>query len=152
MMEGQATMKKSKPYADLVSQAERAVAAVNDPELRRVAFERVLDDLLSGEGTASPEAVGAPRSSARDRPRVVAKPQKTRGPKGYVRELIDDGFFKKPKTIAEVKAELANRGHHIALTSLSGPLQQLCQKRALRRHKAKASDKGKKAAYNYSEW
>ena len=66
--------------------------------------------------------------------------------------MADDGFFKKPKTIAEVKAELANRGHHIVLTSLSGPLQQLCQERVLRRHKAEANEKGKKAAFNYSEW
>jgi hypothetical protein len=45
-------------------------------------------------------------------PRTAAKPKKGGGPKGCVRELIDDGFFKKPKTIAEVKAELANRGAH----------------------------------------
>jgi hypothetical protein len=75
-----------------------------------------------------------------------------RGPKGYIRELIDDGFFKKPKTIAEVKAELANRGHHIALTSLSGPLQGLCQDKVLRRHRARSGDKSQKTAYNYSEW
>jgi len=40
-------MKKSKPYAELVTQAEEATRAIKDPELRRVAFERVLDDLLS---------------------------------------------------------------------------------------------------------
>jgi hypothetical protein len=70
----------------------------------------------------------------------------------YVRELIDDGFFKKPKTIAEVRAELGNRGHHIAITSLSGPLQKLCQQRALRRHRVAGDDNGKRAAFNYSEW
>jgi hypothetical protein len=66
--------------------------------------------------------------------------------------LVDDGFFKKPKTIAQVKAELANRGHHIAITSLSGPLQRMCQERVLRRHKAKGGDKAKKTTFNYSEW
>ncbi len=33
-------------YADLVAQAEQAVKAVKDRELKRVAFEKVLDDLL----------------------------------------------------------------------------------------------------------
>jgi len=41
-----------KPYTELVGQAERAVPAVKDPELRRVAFEKVLDDLLSVAGAA----------------------------------------------------------------------------------------------------
>jgi len=143
-------MKRSKPYAELVAQAEEATRAIKDPELRRVAFERVLDDLLAGRGAlteseapAAQPAQGAATSSP--------KAKKNRGPKAYIRELVDDGFFKKPKTIAEVKAELANRGHHVALTSLSGPLQSLCQERVLRRHKGK-TEKGKKPTYNYSEW
>ncbi len=144
-------MKKAKPYAELVTQAEEAARVIKDPELRRVAFERVLDDLLSGGGTATQGGARAPKQAERSK-RASAKPKKTSGPKGNVRELIDDDFFKKPKTIAEVKAELANRGHHIALTSLSGPLQTLCQDRLLRRHKAKSGDKAKKTTYNYSEW
>lgn len=144
-------MKKSKPYAELVTQAEDATKAIKDPELRRVAFERVLDDLLSGGGTATPSRARALKQVERST-RASAKLKKTSGPKGYVRELVDDRFFKKPKTIAEVKAELANRGHHIALTSLSGPLQTLCQERVLRRQKAKAGDKAKKTTFNYSEW
>lgn len=144
-------MNKPKPYAELVVQAEQATKAIKDPELRRVAFERVLDDLLSGGGTPTP---GETRPTKRGtRPiRPAGKAKVSHGPKGYVRELIDDGFFKKPKTMAQVKAELGNRGHHIAITSLSGPLQQLCQERALRRQKAASNDGGKKGTFNYSEW
>jgi len=149
-LEGNTRTKKSKPYAELVTQTEEATRVIKDPELRRVAFERVLDDLLAGGGTATGGARAAKQIERSTR--RVAKTRKNSGPKAYVRELIDDGFFKKPKTIAEVKAELANRGHHIALTSLSGPLQTLCQDRVLRRHKAKAGDKAKKSAFNYSEW
>jgi hypothetical protein len=148
-------MKKSKPYAELVTQAEEATRAIKDPELRRVAFERVLDDLLAGSPSSSPSETRPARPAKRGRGGPAAgptqKPTRSRGPKGYIRELLDDTFFKKPKTIAQVKAELANRGHHIAITSLSGPLQSMCQERVLRRHKAK-SEKGKKVAYNYSEW
>lgn len=145
-------MKKQKPYAELVSQAESAVASIKDPELRRVAFERILDDLLSAESSPHGKGVPSPtpRRGKRGGQETAPKGGKSRGPKGYVRELVKDAFFKKPKTIAEVKAELANRGHHIALTSLSGPLQSLCQDKVLRRHKTKA--KGKKETFNYSEW
>jgi hypothetical protein len=66
--------------------------------------------------------------------------------------LIDDGFFKEQRTIAEVKAELANQGYHIALTSLSGPLQKLTQERRLRRQKVTAEGKGSKVTFAYSNW
>jgi len=78
-----------------------------------------------------------------------AGPAKT-GPLAYVEELVGDGFFKKPKTIAEVKAELANRGHHIPITSLSGPLQKLCQRKVLRRQKGTTEDSNK--TFLYSLW
>lgn len=115
-----------------------------------MAFERVLEDLLAGSTSPTPREAPppSPRTVGAQPPR---KAKKSRGPKGYIKELVEEGFFKKPKTIAEVKAELANRGHHIALTSLSGPLQSLCQERVLRRHKARP-DRAKKVAYNYSEW
>jgi hypothetical protein len=144
-------MKNAKPYAELVEQAEEATKAIKDPELRRVAFERVLDDLLVGGEPAResrPRSTKSPQRAAR----TPTKAKTNRGPKGYIRELFDDDFFKKPKTISQVKAELGNRGHHIAMTSLSGPLQSLCKDRVLRRHKAKAGDKGTKVTYNYSEW
>jgi len=135
----------AKPYSELVAQAERAVAGVKDAELRRVAFERVLNDLLGG-------ANGAPdwkRPAATRTTKHVAKKfasKKRGGPQGYVEEIVEEGFFKKPKTISEVKAELENRGHHIPLTSLSGPMQKLCQKKVLRRQKAEGK------TFSYSNW
>lgn len=134
-------MAKRADYAELVAQAERAVAAVKDPELRRAAFEKVFDDLLGGgrRSFRPKEAKAAPTRTAR----------KKAGPQGYVEELAGDGFFRKPKTIAQVKAELENRGHHIPLTSLSGPLQKLCQRKALRRQRAKS---GNKQTFSYSNW
>jgi hypothetical protein len=151
MREEEGKMKTPKPYAELVNRAEESTRAIKDPELRRVAFERVLDDLLSGGGNIV-ESGRHPGGKVKLPGSPPAKTKKFNGPKGYVRELIDDGFFKKPKTIAEVKAELSNRGHHIALTSLSGPLQTLCQDRLLRRNKGKPAGKAKKATFNYSEW
>lgn len=135
----------TKSYAELVAQAEQAVAGVKDAELRRVAFERILNDLLAGGGEAQSTK---PASSARAARNAASKlsAKKRSGPQEYVREMIDDGFFKKPKTISEVKAELENRGHHIPLTSLSGPMQKLCQRKLLRRQKADGK------TYSYSNW
>jgi hypothetical protein len=140
-------MTTQKKYADLVAQAEKAVSSVKDPELKRAAFEKVLDDLLTA---GAPAQAKAPARAPRGRTEAPATRKRSRGPSGYIEELIEDGFFKKPKTISNVRAELGNRGHHIPLTSLSGPLQNLCKRRLLRRHKAKTS--GNKQTYNYSEW
>jgi hypothetical protein len=135
-------------YKELVARAEQAVAGVNDPELKRIAFQKVLEDLLAGSSSTVEQPKAAPKKEpkAKQRPRRASKG----GPSAYVQEMIDDGFFKKPKTIALVKAELENRGHHIPLTSLSGPLQKLCQQRRLRRQRVKTS--GKKQTFAYSHW
>jgi|SoiMetStandDraft_2_1073263.scaffolds.fasta_scaffold445135_1 hypothetical protein len=81
--------------------------AHQDAELRRVAFERVLDDLLSGGGTGTQSGAHAPKHVERST-RMAGKPRKSSGPKGYVRELIDDGFFKKPKTIQRPPANYSS--------------------------------------------
>jgi hypothetical protein len=134
-----------KSYPDLVKQAESAVASVKDPELRRAAFEKILDDLLSSPSDELPS-----RKPVRTGKRRVKKQTSAeqRGPRAYISEMKEDGFFTEPKTISEVKAELANRGHHIPLTSLSGPLQKLCQAKELRRQKAG----DKKKTFVYSNW
>jgi hypothetical protein len=144
-------------YQDLVKQAEQAVAPVKDPELKRIAFGKILDSLLGTPrehiGDVSSKSKKARRRHSSDS--GLAEEQKIRkrrgGTQAYVEELIDDDFFAKPKTIASVKAELGNRGHHIPLTSLSGPLQNLCKRKQLRRQKSEATDGGKKA-FAYSNW
>jgi hypothetical protein len=134
-----------KPYSELVVQAERAVADVKDAELRRVAFERVLNDLLHGADDSSRRRAqsGAPPKKVA---RGAASGAKRAGPQSHIEEMATDGFFKKPKSISEVKAELENRGHHIPLTSLSGPMQKLCQRKVLRRQKPDGK------TFSYSNW
>jgi hypothetical protein len=135
-------------YAVLVAQAEKAVAAVKDPSLKQIAFQKILDDLLSSNDQPSRQPS---RSTASRKPKADKERGSARGgPTKYIQELIGDGFFKKLKTISEVKAELGNRGHHIALTSLGGPLQNLCKARVLRRQKLKGS--GKRQTFAYSVW
>lgn len=138
-------------YAALVVRAEKAVAGVKDPDLRSVAYQKILEDLLSANNTERPVArKTSRRSTGQESPNRSVTARKRQGPQSYVEELAADGFFRKPKAIAEVKAELGNRGHHLAVTSLSGPLQLLCQRRVLRPQKTASS--GKKPTYSYSNW
>ena len=143
-------MAKAPDYSSLVADAEKAVQSVKDPELKRIAFQKVLDDLLGGGGGDSkqPTRAASKRSkepSSRRAPKAAAS-----GPRAYIREMHGDGFFKKPKTITDVKVELENRGHHIPLTSLSGPLQALCKAKLLRRQRTEG--KGNKKTFAYSNW
>ena len=140
---------KEKPnYKELVAEAEAAVAAVKDPELRRAAFEKILEQLL-GHPQGNVSKAGKERVTTTVR--SIEKKKAQSGPRGYIEDLIDDNFFAHQKTIAEVKAELANRGHHVPITGLSGPLQKLCQVRRLRRQKKKTDGKNK-TVYAYSNW
>ena len=142
-------MKEQPDYAGLVVKAEKAVASVKDPELRRIAYQKILEDLLSGP---QPKMGRKPTPHAKPSQAKKSTGSNTRGgPQAYVEELVAEDFFEKQKTIAQVKAELENRGHHIPITSLSGPLQKLCQRRTLRRQKTPASDE-KKQTYVYSNW
>jgi hypothetical protein len=152
-------LSSQKAYADLVAQAEQAVSGVKDAELRRVAFERVLEDLIGVQPASPPASSSGGRgqtasvrvgSGRRKRPRVRREGAKRSGPRAYIEELATEGFFKKQKTISDVKVELENRGHHIPMTSLSGPLQALCVKKTLRRQKIDTS--GGKKTYGYSNW
>jgi len=143
----------SKPnYSDIVKQAEAAVASIKDGDLRTIAFGKILDTLLGQEGSPKEQGQASSRRAAarRSTQNIAAKPHKKRGgPKGYLEELVEEDFFKTPKTLAAIRAELGNRGHHIPVTSLSRPMMLLCQERQLRRQKAKD---GQKQVFTYSNW
>lgn len=152
-----ATDRTGNDYAAKVAEAEEAVKSVKDPELRRVAFEKILAHLLGHAAGAAvsggtPKSKPAPSKTRRRGGSSKRAPSAKSGPKARVEELVDEGYFKKQRTIADLKTELANRGHHIPLTSLSGPLQSLTQERRLRRQKVAANGKGSKVTYAYSNW
>src|SRR5438552_2031548 len=96
-----------RPYSELVAEAERAVSGVSDTELKRAAFEKILDDLLSESGEASVKPLSTKLQSTRaaDKGSVAKRKSQRGGPKAYVIEMIEDDFFKKVKTIGEVKTE-----------------------------------------------
>lgn len=50
-----------------------------------------------------------------------------------VAELMDGGFFKKPKELGAIKLALEEHGYHYPVTTLSPVLLRLVKKRQLRR-------------------
>jgi len=53
----------------------------------------------------------------------------------HIANLIDGGFFKKPKDLAAVKGALEEMGHHYPVTTLSPTLLRQVRSRNLRRLK-----------------
>jgi len=58
-------------------------------------------------------------------------------PINLIAELIDGGFFKKPKELSAIRLALEEQGHYYPVTSLSPALLRLVRKRYLRRIKDK---------------
>jgi hypothetical protein len=54
-------------------------------------------------------------------------------PVNLVLELIDGGFFKKPKELGAVKVALEEHGHFYPVTTLSPTMLRLVRRRQLRR-------------------
>lgn len=52
-------------------------------------------------------------------------------------DLRNEGFFKKPKTLGEIRSRLADLGHNYPLTGLSGPMRGEVKGKRLRRFKEK---------------
>lgn len=70
----------------------------------------------------------------------VSRPRKTKskaGPVNLISELIDGGFFKKPKELSAIKLALEEQGRFFPVTTLSPALLRLVRKRELRRIKDK---------------
>jgi hypothetical protein len=129
---------------DLRLQAERAVADMPEGDLKVKAFEVLLNHLLT---TADRDGDGEKST------RRVAKGQPSTGTsvgnsKAHrILALKNDGFFGAQRTISEVREELASHGWHYPVTGLSGPLQELVQRRQLRRQRMVD---GKKKLWKYS--
>ncbi|HED53738.1 MAG TPA: hypothetical protein ENJ00_06010 [Phycisphaerales bacterium] len=142
----------SSSYAEMVAEAEAAVQSVKDPELRRVAFEKILESLLGGGSTSSPKKTSKKTSKKTAKKAATKSAPRGKGPKARLLELIDDGFFDEQRTLTDVKSELADRGFHIPVTSLSNPLMRLTRDKKLRRQKQSTGGKGAKVTYAYSNW
>jgi len=135
----------TKSLVKLRKAAEKAVVDMPDGDLKVKAFEVILAHMIEAQGAAVKSVGKAVDEGSR---RQQRKPENTRSTTGRILVLRDEGFFRNQKSIAEICDELATHGWHYPLTSLSGPLQVLVQRRELRRMRDK---KGNKRVWVYSE-
>ena len=117
---------EARKLIDLRKQAEKAVSDMPDGELKVKAFEVILSHLL-GVDKPAPQAEG---STARTSTRQARETAQTDSLNGRILVLRDEGFFKSQKTISEVREELGAHGWHYPLTTLSGSMQALVQRRS----------------------
>ncbi len=128
-----------KELVKIRKQAEKAVAEMPDGELKVKAFEVIFNHLLAGKkATVSP---AVPDDSPAQPPLKAAASSRTAS--GRILVLRDEEFFKSPRSIGEIREELQVHGWHYPLTSLSGTLMDLVQKRELRRQRVKEGKKKK---------
>ncbi len=130
--------------------AERAVADMVDGPLKLKAFEVILNSQLvdSSAGDRLPmpskaiftSPVGS-RNASGSRKQPVPHSCETR-----ILYLREEKFFQSARSLSEIRDELRLHGWIYPLTSLSGKVQLLVQKRELRRTLVQA---GKKKAYRY---
>ena len=122
--------------------AERAVADMPAGDLKVKAFEVILGQLLASSRTATLDTES--HREKQNRPRSAIGQPNTLS--GRILALQGDGFFETPQPIAAVREGLQSRGWRYPVTTLSGTLQGLVQRRKLRRERMR---EGKKAGWKY---
>ncbi len=134
---------------DIRRQAEKSVAGMPDGDLKVKAFEVILNHLLHAQAHT--------RNADKTSSDAGVPPEKKQTSKGLgtptsrserIRSLKDEDYFRELRTMGDVRRELASRGWHYPATALSGPLQELVQRRELRRQKM---PEGKKIVWKYSD-
>lgn len=133
----------------IVNEAEKAVSNIGDKELKQIAFDRILQHLLQIGLPKSEDKVKKVSSKA-----VVAKIDKNSsakpGPKNWIQELVDDGFFQAPKASSDIRAALDERGHILSAHDLTGPLALLVNEKILRRKKIQTGKNGNTQVHWYN--
>jgi hypothetical protein len=140
-------MMSNDSFSDALAEAEKAVAVVKDKRLREVAFGQILNHLLStGIIGRKRKFIKKSRSKAKRAERITKE-----GTIQWLRELVGEKFFSKPKSSKAIREELNNRSHFLKPSDLTWPLQRLCHERILRRMK-KPLDEGGKQVLHWVKW
>ena len=116
--------------------AEKAVDDMPDGDLKVAAFNVMLNHLLA----SGPSATHVGRSQPDKKGRALTAGRATTLSE-RVLMLQADGFFNKPQVIGAIREGLQVHGWHYPVTTLSGTLQALVQRRKLRRERVKENNK-----------
>ena len=137
----------SEKLQELISEAEVATSKITDPEIRRVAFDRVLEYLLQNNlPTDSPKKITHNEGKVTAKKDLIAK----EGTKAWLEELIEENFFKNPKSGKNILEALDERGHILKSTDITAPLALLVSEKKLRRRKMAVE--GSKPQLHWYNW
>ena len=114
---------------------ESVVAHVQDKELRPAIGGAVMGWLLAAmTGGSGPTEERALRSAGTVEQRTkVAKGESLTGTQGRIMEMADEGFFREPRQVQQIRDELRVRGYHHNRADVRMSLLRLARKKLLRR-------------------
>lgn len=135
--------------SNILKKAEDAVQEVKDDQLKKIAFERVVDFLL--QTSMSHTKVKVQKTEKSKSTKKTSKAIKSDGPLAWLRELVDEDFFSKQKSMGNILEELNKRSHILKQTDLTSPLRTLCHEKKLRRDKL-SSEEGDKKVLHWFNW
>src|SRR2546422_11490195 len=123
-----------KSLKDARLKAERVVADMPEGDLKLKAFEVTLSHLLASDGAVE----GRKSKGSKKAP---STPSQANTLSERILMLQAEGIFNTPQVIGAVREGLQVYGWHYPVTTLSGTLQALVQKRKLRRERVKDNNK-----------
>lgn len=131
-----------------VETAQSVTEGITDPQLRGIAFGKVLDHLLAGSvisRTAQHPSLGKPSPKQRGRAVRVSN----EGPTDWVGTLQREGFFSSPKSLGDVTEAVRAQGHNVESKNVTEPLEKLVRLKLLRRER-RPSGAQKRGRWMYS--
>jgi hypothetical protein len=126
--------------------AEASVADMTDGPLKTAAFQTILSHLIQEELSVTSDGINADSGRAAQRKRSESRPG---GTTSRLLSLLEEGFFDQPRSLAEIKQDLAEKGFHYRLEDIGTPLARLVRRRHLRRSQATV---GRKKVWRYSNY
>lgn len=135
-----------------IEEAERIVSGIQDANLKPIAFREVLNVLLGGSSVVvRKRRKGSKKERVSQEGNETRKPPKKEGGLKWLKELVNEGFFANLKSTKEIRARLAEKGHHCKSSDLTWPLLELTKENILQRKKH-VPQGGKKAVWHYSNY
>jgi hypothetical protein len=141
-------MTSSPDYDKAVETAKKAVENIEEP-YKIPSFTAILSHILNG--SCSTETIPRTKKVKTSEPKPKDNSEARPGPKSWIRELIAEGFFKKPKSSREILNALDERGHILTPQNVTRPLADLVNERLLRRKSMMPKD-GKKKVMHWVNW
>ncbi len=134
----------AKKLIELRKEAEKVVADMPEGDIKVKAFEVILVHLMSVAEGPKPQRVLSSEDSVQTEDSEEANASSVAGRLMVLRE---EGFFKSPKALAEIREELKAHAWHYTNATIAHSLIKLVQKKKLRRQRV---TQGNAKAWKYT--